>query len=408
MIKRVLCFLVILSVSLPLCGCWNDFDLNSLAIVVGVGFDNAGDGQIEVTVEVLNPGQENQSSDTPGGGRKSTVYTVEGPTFFDAIRNFIAKVSKRLYWNDVQVVVIGETYAKGGITDILDFFQRDQQTNLNSDLIVAKGLTAKEVLEARPNIDSTTAMQIDDSLENITNFGKNINDSLFDIVKQISALKPCVVVGAIEMDNRENDTGGSGSPDGASSGSPPDRKAELADMAVQGSAILKNYKLAGYLTPNETRGFLFAEDRIRGTIITVKNPMKEGKLVAFKLTESKGKIRTAVTDGKPELTIQVDATGVIGDQQGNGDLTSFKNTGILTKEVEEEIKSEIQAAASVSQKNYTSDIFCFNKNIFQNNLDAWKKLKSKWDDIYSHTAITIQVSFLITRSGMITKPLEQR
>jgi len=408
MIKKTICFILIISLSLSLCGCWNNFEVESLAIVIGVGIDKADDGQMQVTAEVLKPNRGNQAGGSAGGGgsgRSSIVYTVEGATLFDAVRNFIAKTGKRLYWDDVQVVVIGESYAKGGITDMLDFFQRDQQINLKADVIIAKGLKAKEIFEAEPDLDKTVATQIDDAMLNTNNLGKNVKTELFDIVKHNSALKCCIVVGTIEKDNPKNNTNSSGS-SSSSSNSSANNSLELLNMVVQGSAVLKNYKLVGYLTPNETRGFLFAEDKIQSTIITVKNPTENNKLVSFKLTKSNRKINTTVAGDKPKLTIEVNAKGAIGDQQGGGDLTTFNNTSILTTAVEDEIRSEIESAASISQKEYKSDIFCFSEDFYENHFNEWEKVKSDWDSIYSKSSVDIKVNFLIDRPGMITKPVD--
>ena len=384
---------MMLALSLPLCGCWNNFDLDSLAIVAGIGFDRADDGQMQVTAEVLNPSVSE-------GMRGSIVYTVEGATFFEAVRNFIAKTGKRLYWQDVQLVVVGEEYAEGDITDLLDYFQRDQQTNLKSDLIIAKGMTAREVLEAEPSIDQTAAAQIDNSLVNVTSSGKTVKATLFEIIRQNRELKPCVVVGVIEKDKTKGGADG-----GSESGAEDSPK--LMDMAVQGSAVLKNFKLEGYLTPEETRGFLFAHDKIQGTIITVENPVEKNKLVSIKLTEASGKIEARMAGNKPKLTIEVEARGAVGDQQGGGDLTAPEHIGVLTAAVEGEIRKEIASAASVSQKKYRSDIFCFSEDIYQNDYREWEKIAQGWDDVYAQSDIAIRVDFLTARPGMITEPVEK-
>lgn len=404
--KKISCIILIILFVLPLYGCWNNFDLQSIAIVTGIGFDKGDDGKIRVTAEVLLPGQGNPTSGSKGSkDRNSVVCTVEGATFFDAIRNFIAKKGKRLYWNDVQLVVFGENYAKDGITDILDYFQRDQQANLKSDVVITKGLTAKETLEAQPYINKNTSTSIDSALMETVSFGKNVKAALFDIVKQNTELKPCIIVDAVEKDKPQNFSNYSGKSSGSTSSAP---QLDLENILVQGGAVLKNYKLVGFLTPTETRGFLFADNRITGTIIVVKNPVDVGKLVSLKVTGSNGKISASVDDSQPKLKIEVSAQGAIGDQQGSGDLTSFKNIDILTAEAENEIKSEIESAVSVSQKEYKCDIFGFNRDLYENHLSEWKKLKSDWDNVYASSKIEIKVKFLIDRFGMINKSLVRK
>lgn len=401
------------SMSLLLCGCWNNFDIDALAVVVGIGFDKGSDGRIQVTAEVLgqNPdqiGKGGGSSGESGGGRGSLVYTEEGKTFFEAIRNFIGKVGKRLYWSDVQVVVVGEEYAKDGIADILDYFERDQQTTLKSNIIIAKGLTAREVLAAQPDSAQMTSLQINETMVETTSFGKNVKTSLFDVFRQLSFLHPCTVVGTIEEDhenaaaNRENAGGGSGASNGgAGSGG----SLQFSSMAVQGSAVLEGNRLLGYFTPKATRGYEFAENKITSTAIVIPNSAAPGKLVSIKLTSSRGKLKAEMDGGRPKLTIEVKARGSVEDQQGGGDPAESSNLNALTKSTQEEIEREIREAADFSQQTLHADAFGFSELIYDHSASEWEKVKSDWDRVYSGSEISVQVTVLLERTGMITKPL---
>lgn len=411
--KKAVCFLLIVSMSLLLCGCWNNFDIDSLAVVVGIGFDKGSNGKIQVTAEVLNQnagqsGKGGGSSVDTGQGRGSLVYTEEGRTLFEAIRNFIGKTGERPYWNDVQVIVIGEAYAKDGMEDILDYFERDQQATLKSNIVVAKGMTAREVLAAQPDSAQMASTQINNALVETTSFGKNAKTSVFDVFRQLSLLHPCAVVGAVEMDSEnaaanQEDTGGSSGTSDGGSGSGGNR--QFSSMAVQGSAVLKGHRLLGYFTPEATRGYNFAENKIKGVVIVIPNTAAPGKLVSIKLISALGKMKAEMDGGRPKLAIEVKARGAVGDQQGGGNPAEAGNLNALTKSAQEEIKSEIREAVNVSQQTFHADALGFSERIYENSASEWDKIKADWDRVYSGSEIDVQVTVLLERTGMITKPL---
>lgn len=412
--KKLICILLIVTFSIELCGCWNNYDLENLNIVVGIGFDKGDNGNVKVTAEVLSqkPSQNTQGSGTSGGGggaRGSVLYTVEGRTFFDAIRNFIPKSSKRFYWNDLQIIVLSDTFARNGISDILDFFARDHQANIKSDIVIAKELTAKEVLESQPSMEPTTSTEINDALIQTNSYGKNVKITLFDIFKQQNYLHPCTIVSTLQTDNVKDFTNGpsvsSSSSSGENNGNTLKKSQQFENILVQGSAVLKDYKLLGYLTPDETRGIQFAQDKIHGTIIVVRNPEESGKMVSIRLTNSKGKINVIMEGGKPKLSIEVQAIGTIGDQQGSDDLTNAKDINFLTTEACNEIKNEIRSAMDHTKNEFKSDVIGFSEEIYKNYNSQWNKIGSDWDDIYSKSNININVGVRIQGPGMITRPL---
>ena len=139
----------------------------------------------------------------------------------------------------------------------------------------------------------------------------------------------------------------------------------------------------------------------------MENPVEKNILVSIKFTEASGKIKADIVENKPKLTVEIEAKGAVGDQQGGGDLTAPEHIGALTAAVENEIRKEIASAASVSQKESGSDIFCFSEDIYQNDYNKWREMAQNWDDVYAQSDIGIRVNFLIKRPGMITEPMEK-
>jgi spore germination protein KC len=166
--------------------------------------------------------------------------------------------------------------------------------------------------------------------------------------------------------------------------------------------------LIGFLEPLETRGFLFAKDEIKSTIINIPSPLGNEKKVSIEIVRSKGRIFSKVANGKPILGIEVKAEGNIGEQQENEDLTSDDNIEVLEKLVQGEISREIEGTLKVTQKIFKSDIFGFIDELYKNYYSEWTNVVSNWCDVYSDTPVNVEVQFNIRRPGLIKKPTEQK
>jgi spore germination protein KC len=108
--------------------------------------------------------------------------------------------------------------------------------------------------------------------------------------------------------------------------------------------------------------------------------------------------------GKPRVSIEVQAEGNIGEARVPIDLNSPDVLLKVEKEIEKEIKKEITMAIKQAKKN-KSDIFGFGDALHRSNPEAWKKMKSKWNDVYFPEVKTdIVVNAFIRRTGLRNNP----
>jgi spore germination protein KC len=382
MLKRTAC-IIIMFMTVLLTGCWNNRPITELAVVAGIGIDKAPDGNIEVTVQIISPsksGGMQPSSGSSQSGSSTVTISSEGATTFDATRNLIPMLSKKAYYSQVKLLVIGEGAAKDGLDKIWDLFERDHETK-TIRVIVAKNGTAKSVLEANADVEQIGAVEISDTVDS-TAYGKNVRIMAYTVSELLSQPLTGIVTGAID-------------PNGATA---------LKDMKVEGGAVFKHAKLAGYLDDDETRGYLFAENQIQSTILTIANPKEAGDLVSIEVIGSTGKLTADMEDGKPKLGIEINAYGNIGDEQGSADLTDEDDVMTLENEAEALIANNVKAMTEKSQKLFDCDILNFNDMLYKHNYSDFEKVKNNWDELYRNADISVKVQFSIKRPGIILKP----
>lgn len=379
---------VTLAVLMPIfmTGCWNNRPINTLGLVTGLGVDLGDSGGYDVTVQVVLPskiGNTTQSGSQPAGGSSATMQvTASGTTVFEAIRNLIPMLSKKAYFAHIQLLVIGEPAARAGLEDIWDFFERDNEVSRTMRVIVAKGATAKSVLNKQPHTEQIGAVEITDSLENSIASGRNVKIEAFKVSELLSHPITGIVLGTIQP--------GSGD--------------SLEDEKVEGAAVIKHGKLAGYLDDDETRGYLFAQDQIQSTILSIANPAQPNRKMALEVIQSSGTVTAEMKNGKPALGILIKAAGNIGGEQGSADLTSPAEVQTVEKEAEKLICQNVEDAVSVSQKTYDCDIFNFNSLLYKKYYRQFIKIKGNWDQVYSGAAVDVTAEFRLDRPGLINRP----
>jgi len=370
---------------LLLSGCWNNRDLNEITIVAGLGLDRTEDGKILLTVQMVEPAaiQSTSSGKGKGGGAQPKpvlVASYEGETVFEAVRGILSIVDKKLFLTTSQVLILGERLSQDGIEEALDYFQRDHEIDYTMDVLAAKDVTPGEILEIETDMDSIPAVYIKGTSKNTISRGTTKKTMLIDVIKDMGSSGREPAIGQITKTGEK-------------------------EVRTEGTAVFRDGKLAGWLDPYETRGYLFAIDKVESAIVNV--PADNGK-IAMEIIRSKGKINVTFENGEPAmLTVKVETEANVGEYEGKGRLDSPDDLIKLEQSLSEEIKKEIMMALEKTQKEYSSDIFGFGVYVHKYHPQYWKNAKKDWNDIFGKLPAEIQVDAKIMRTGIIKNPVKK-
>lgn len=376
--------LAVLSMVL-LTGCWNNKDLTEINIVVALGIDRTEHGKMLLTVQVVEPAaiQSTASGKGKGGGGQPKpvfVKSYEGETVFDALRSMLSMVDKKLFLSTTQVLILGERLSENGINEVLDFFQRDHEVEYEMDVLVAKDTTPKEILEMETDMDSIPAVYIKKTVENTASRAKVKRTMLIDLIKDMGNSGRQLAIGQV------------------------DRAGEKA-VRTEGTAVFKDGKLAGWLDPYETRGYLFATGKVKSTIVNI---LADNGIISMEVMWSKGKVNAEFENGNLDmLSVQVELEANVGEYEAKGKLDSPDDLHRLEKILSEEVKEEIMMALEKTQKDYSSDIFGFGAQVHKYHPEYWKKVKDDWNDVFSKLPVDIKVDARIRQTGVIKSPIKK-
>ena len=382
LLVTIICFSFIIS------GCWSNIELSERALIVAVGLDLSEDGQIEYTIQLVNPSLI--GTQQSGGGKENAVWvhTSKGETVFDAIRNQFKVSNRRPFYSHIQVIVIGEKLAKEGIADALDFFERNHETRLTTNILIAKETTAQKILRATSDLEQIPAVHLQGIINNHEKSGDIQASRMIDVIKLLSneGIQPTISV--IEI------TSGAGS-----------ASMDMHNISIQGSGVFREDKLIGWLTPQETLGLLYINNLIKSGIITVPNPLEKDKMVAIEAVRSYIKKDVKFIDNKPKFFVKINAIGSIAGQQGRSTPTTPAFLKELEKQCEEDIKSIVSNTMMVSQNKYKSDIVGLGELVHIKYPEYWKEVKEVWPELYSRIPVDIEVVFTLQRTGRISAPI---
>ncbi|MFB7815976.1 Ger(x)C family spore germination protein [Paenibacillus chitinolyticus] len=367
-------------------GCWSKREMNELAIVVGIGVDKI-DSQIKVTFQVVDPG-EVAPKKSSGGRSPITVYESKGDTYLEAMRKITTKSPRQMYPSHLRVLVIGESIAREGLSEILDIFTRDWEHRSDFIALVSKGSPAGEILKVLTPIDKIPANELYSSLEtaekkwapvSVVTLDKLINN-MTETGKE-SVLSAVILKGPADKGQERNNI---------------DQIKPETYLQYAGLSVFKKDKLLGWMNESESKGYNYITDNIHSTVHKAACP--GGGIAVLDLIRSKTNVKARMKNGKPVILISLRSEENIGEMRCVMDLRKRENIRYLEKSVADDIRRRMQDSIGRA-RDLGSDIFGFGKKVYQKYPAYWKQAKEEWTSVFRELPIEYDIQVNIRQLG---------
>ncbi|ATP39660.1 spore gernimation protein GerC [Solibacillus sp. R5-41] len=384
------CIFGILFFSLFLSGCWDRRELNQLAIAVAIGFDKVDDEYL-VSAQVVVPSEISAKGGT--GSSQVTLFTASGETVYEAFRKMTKESPRKIYPGHLQILVIGEGLAQEGISESLDVLSRDYEVRPDFYVVVAKEISATEILNVTTTIESVPANKMFKSL--------NVSEKAWAGTKSINLDE---LISDLISDGKEAAITGIrliGDPKVGSSKQNVESITPAANLRYDHLAVFKGDKLVGWLTEDETVAFSFISNTVKSTVRPISCP-KEGK-ATIEIIRSKAEVKGNINNGKPEVDVNVKVEGNIGSVECKININDLETIAELEKIYEKRAEEIANDAFESIQKQFNADIFGFGEAIHRSNPKEWNKMKNNWDEEFSNLTMNYNVDLEILRTGTINK-----
>lgn len=327
--KKFVLIIITLFILLISSGCYNYKEINDMAIVssIGIDKDNKNDKYI-VSAQIMNSKESEDSEDS-----QITVYTKEGDTVHEALRNITLKSPRKLYGNHLSKIVLSEDVAKEGIDNILDTFNRVTEVRNEFIITIVKEDKASDVLKVLTTTESIPAeyvklsLKIADKTSGLT-YATKLDEFISLYLKK--GIDPVVPV--LKIDKKEK----KGTTINNITTTNPISKIVIEDLAVTNKG-----KLETYLKNEEVIGYNFLRNQIQKMIIPVKCD-DENNYASILILKNKTKSNAAKKYNKYIINFNINSEAIITEYNCKKDLTDEKVIKELEKDTEKKIKRYIK------------------------------------------------------------------
>jgi spore germination protein KC len=365
-----------------LSGCWDRVEINDIAIVTAIGLDLVKGDKLRLTLQVAVPSKL-VTGGTGGSGGKSTIVISEtGATVSEAYRNIQGKLPRRIFFSQSRILLIGEDLAKKGVFHIVDFHTRYAEPRINSFIMFTKGKASK-IINSMPTFENISA----EETRELAKMGVGIKVYVRDFLNMLltDGLEPFASQFTLEplevyTKNKSGET-----------------------QALNGIAVFKGDKLAGWMEERETRGLLWLRNEIKEGVISVKIPNeKDGGKISMEIARAETKIVPILKGGEIKLDVEVVTELSVIENNSKLNLTETKAIEEIQKYAAEEIRNRVELVVEKAQKEFGSDIFGFGQSVYKKYPKVWNThYKENWEKEFAQTKVTIHSKAFVRRIGLI-------
>lgn len=337
-------------------------ELEELSVVSGLGIDYNGESEeYTLILEILDIDKDDESI---------VLVRSYGKTIAQAVDSAIEMTGKQIYFAHAKVIVIGDEAAKRGISDLLDYFLRNNQSRINIDLCVTKDITAEELMSTEPIITGALMFELGQMFDATH---KTISVPLYKAVNVLHDNNMSLALCALNLSeiSEENNT-----------------------VASCGLGVFSKDKLVTFLDKKQTETFLFAmAETNEETRYTLNNEM------TLKILSSSSNIESSYDNGVFTFNINVDTKAEVEELATKND--AYELAKLVNTNLEEDIKKLVE-----SMQAKKLDIFGLGSIAQRDYPELYAQIKNDWADYFAKAKVSVAYKTKIEKMGQIQKSLK--
>lgn len=406
--RRAILAFCIVAMALLAGGCWNRREVETLGFVIAVGVDRSPEGRVELTAQIAIPSLLGGGGGVLGGGgggggggvpprRAFWTITSAGDTVFDAVRNFLSQSTRRINWSHNEVIVFSEAYARNGVRDALDFFDRDGEPRRTAWVMVARDTPIQAILTADFPTERLGGVAIDELISvSRSGLGKAHHADLNHFLRSLSApgMEPFATGLMLAATER---------------GTPGEEKQGVLKQHLRalGNAVFRGDRMVGWIDERESRGMVFMHETLTSTILVVPCPGEEERKVSIEVLHTSSSITPEVKNGRIAMKIELSLEGNVGDV-GCSKRPDQQWVRSVERRVAAEVRKEVELVLKRTQKELKVDMIGFGLALYRHEPRMWEQVKDRWDELFPDVPVTVDVQANVRRTGLTRRPIPVR
>lgn len=339
-------------------GCTGNENLKDLSVVEGMGIDYEN-GEIGVTVQSLNLSKEGSGAEALSGNITKTVQGT-GKNISAAVQRTSESLSKKLFFGQNQILVIGKDLAENNINLCFDYLLRASDSRPDVAVCISSG-KASETLSSNIGGSLVPAQAVSELLYN----GESEGFAAYVTVNEMLNLYK----------------------DKTSDIYLPVVSAGSDSAEVTGIAVYNDVKLANVLPETQILGFLLLTDKVDEGYFEFESE-DYGKIGA-KISDSKTKTDARVENGTVVYSVEISSTLSVEElENGAEGMISKKNLQNISSQAQSELEKRCRAAFN-SCVLYGSDCLRIGENLAARSPSDYAALSDNWNEQLSSVRLEV-------------------
>lgn len=340
------------------------------AVGVDLNKDPKLPGRYKITYVYPNMGALGKN---PSQKEAKSIKTTTAETPFEASRQLTTRTSNPFFFKHLKVIVIGEDLFKKPelIKEYFDGLAREYKVNRKVAIIVAEG-SAKDVVTTKVEEIAIIGGYLNSMLKKNTVAQRFTNQTFSQIIKDHYFSNASFAPRAVPKEN---------------------------DYKLSGAAILKNYKLVGWIGEKENRALAMVKNHLKSEIFNVKY---NDVTIDYVISQHKSNKSISYYKNKIKVNLNIFLEGYIEQYKLGEKIDTFSPQFISDVEtnIEKVVKDEISDLVYKLQREYNADILGIGEYLCKFEPKIWDEVEDNWDSIFPTLDIDVKVVARVRRTGL--------
>ncbi len=381
--RPLLAAILIVTLGVAVCGCWDSRELDTLFIITGIALDKGKlDDEMNITLQIGKAKAKESGASSESANEGPLLLTTENETVLGGLTELNRDSSRTLLLQHNQVILMGAELAEQGIQRRIDLFMRDRESRMEVLVLVAEG-RASDVLAAQIDQEILSGM------------------FLSRVIRDLRDISPCYEVRVLDLASLLIDETTSPAIPLVKVTDENDKQA----IEISGMAVFKGDRMVGRLDNEEVTGYTWAMGHVEHCSVEAKNELGHAVLQIIRMDPQR-KV-TIREDGGVRVSLSVETSLNVGELVGFHGITTLEILPYLSELARQEIVRRIEHCFDVA-RSLNADIYGIGAEVHRRYPKEWKTMKDRWDDLFPDTELDIQVKVRIPRTGQVVQSLERR
>jgi spore germination protein KC len=357
---------LLVTLVLPLSGCWDGVELQKRAIVLLIGIDPADRDSVKVSMQLALPYKLGRIAKGEAGTDKQTAtISQEGASVAEALHKIQSAVDRRLFFGHLQAVVINQRLAQQGVMPVLNPLVQARIVPRNAWLFISS-IAAEQLTKIDPEADPIPSSYLANFFTNEILLDRPYEGTVGGFHQRL--VTPGVEPFAFWIS-------------GEGTSSVP---------RIEGIAVFQRDRLVGTLPHDLFVGWSFVENQFSKTYINFPCPAGDGQF-PVNVTSVRSDVRLQpATTGRPAVQIRIH---LVGDVEGGvcARVESQARLQALEHAAAQQVQTLALQSIRTCEQRWGADIFGLGLTLYRQYPRQWPG-DQRWRNLFRKLKVDVRAS----------------